>query len=39
MKVTEVMGTASDAITVKRVFAEPYEKDGLTFIPAQFQSL
>ena len=25
---------ASDAITVKRVFGEPYEKDGLTFIPA-----
>lgn len=34
MKVTEVMGTASDAITVKRVFAEPYEKDGLTVIAA-----
>ena len=25
---------ASDAITVKRVFGEPYEKDGLTIIPA-----
>lgn len=25
---------ASDAITVKRVFGEPYEKDGLTVIPA-----
>jgi len=34
MKVTEVLGTARDAITVKRVFAEPYEKDGLTVIPA-----
>ncbi len=25
---------ASDALTVKRVFGEPYEKDGLTIIPA-----
>jgi uncharacterized spore protein YtfJ len=34
MKVTEVLSAARDAITVKRVFAEPYEKDGLTVIPA-----
>jgi len=34
MKVTELLGTASDAITVKRVFADPYEKDGLTVIAA-----
>jgi len=34
MKVTEVLSTAKDAITVKRVFGEPYEKDGLTVIPA-----
>jgi uncharacterized spore protein YtfJ len=34
MKVDEVLSTAKDAITVKRVFAEPYEKDGLTVIPA-----
>ena len=34
MKVTEVLSSAKDAITVKRVFAEPYEKDGLTVIPA-----
>jgi uncharacterized spore protein YtfJ len=34
MNVTEVLGTAKDAITVKRVYAEPYEKDGLTVIPA-----
>ena len=34
MKVTEVLGTARDAITVRRVYAEPYEKDGLTVIPA-----
>jgi hypothetical protein len=26
MQVTEVISTAKDAITVKRVFAEPYEK-------------
>lgn len=33
MKVSEVMSTAKDAITVRRVFAEPYEKDGVTIIP------
>lgn len=34
MNVTEVLGTAKDAMTVRRVYAEPYEKDGLTVIPA-----
>lgn len=34
MKVTEVVGAAKDAITVKRVYAEPYTADGLTIIPA-----
>ena len=34
MKVTEALGAASDAITVKRVFADPYETDGLTVIAA-----
>jgi uncharacterized spore protein YtfJ len=34
MNVTEALGLARDAITVKRVFAEPYEKDGLTVIAA-----
>jgi uncharacterized spore protein YtfJ len=34
MKVSEFVTTAKDAITVKRVYAEPYEKDGLTVIPA-----
>ena len=34
MKVAEVFGAARDSITVKRVYAEPYEKDGLTIIPA-----
>jgi uncharacterized spore protein YtfJ len=34
VKVVELVTTARDAITVKRVFAEPYEKDGVTVIPA-----
>jgi uncharacterized spore protein YtfJ len=34
MKVTEVLDAARDALTVKRVYAEPYEKDGLTVIAA-----
>jgi uncharacterized spore protein YtfJ len=34
MKIIELLGAANDAITVKRVFAEPYDKDGLTIIPA-----
>ena len=34
MKVSELFTSANDAITVKRVYAEPYEKDGLTFFPA-----
>ncbi|MDH4160699.1 MAG: spore germination protein GerW family protein [Actinomycetota bacterium] len=34
MTVTDVFTKASDTITVKRVFAEPIEKDGLTVIPA-----
>ena len=34
MKVTDVVNSAKDAITVKRVYADPYEKDGLTVIPA-----
>lgn len=34
MKVTEMLDTASDAITVKRVFAEPCETQGLTVIAA-----
>ena len=32
MKMDDVMGTARDTITVRRVFAEPYEADGLTII-------
>ena len=34
MQVQDVIGQARDALTVKRVFGEPYEKDGVTFIPA-----
>ncbi|NMM22301.1 MAG: sporulation protein [Phycicoccus sp.] len=34
MQLSEVISTAKDAITVKRVFAEPYEKDGVTVIVA-----
>ena len=34
MQVTEVLSTARDAITVKRVFGDPYEQNGLTVIPA-----
>lgn len=34
MKITEVLSEARDAITVKRVFGDPYERDGLTVIPA-----
>jgi uncharacterized spore protein YtfJ len=34
MGLDELVTTARDAITVKRVFAEPYEKDGVTVIPA-----
>jgi uncharacterized spore protein YtfJ len=34
VNVDEVIGGARDSITVKRVFAEPYEKDGVTVIAA-----
>ena len=34
MKIEEVMHTARDAITVTRVYAEPFDKDGITLIPA-----
>jgi uncharacterized spore protein YtfJ len=30
----EVLGGATDAVTGRRVFGEPYEKDGVTVIPA-----
>jgi uncharacterized spore protein YtfJ len=34
MEVQDLVGQARDALTVKRVFGEPYEKDGVTIIPA-----
>jgi len=33
MDAHEVLSQARDAMTVKRVFGDPYEKDGLTVIP------
>jgi uncharacterized spore protein YtfJ len=33
MEVQEVIAQARDALTVKRVFGEAYEKDGVTVIP------
>lgn len=33
MDVQDVIAQARDALTVKRVFGEPYEKDGVTLIP------
>lgn len=32
MDVQEVLTQARDALTVRRVFAEPYEKDGVTVV-------
>jgi hypothetical protein len=34
MDLEELIGNARDAMTVRRVYGEPYEKDGLTIIPA-----
>jgi uncharacterized spore protein YtfJ len=34
MDVQETISTARDSITVRRVYGEPYEKNGLTVIPA-----
>ncbi len=34
MQVQEILAQARDTLTVKRVFGEPYEKDGVTIIPA-----
>jgi uncharacterized spore protein YtfJ len=34
MDVQDVITQARDTLTVKRVFGEPYEKDGVTVIPA-----
>jgi uncharacterized spore protein YtfJ len=34
MDISQMVSTAQDAITVRRVYGEPYEKDGVTVIPA-----
>jgi uncharacterized spore protein YtfJ len=34
MQVQELIAQAQDTLTVKRVFGEPYEKNGVTIIPA-----
>jgi uncharacterized spore protein YtfJ len=34
MKFDDMIASAKDAITVSKVFGEPFEKDGVTFIPA-----
>jgi uncharacterized spore protein YtfJ len=34
MDVHDVIAQARDTLTVKRVFGEPYDKDGVTVIPA-----
>jgi uncharacterized spore protein YtfJ len=34
MNLNELVATARDTLTVQRVYGEPYEKDGVTFIPA-----
>ena len=34
MKADEIINTARDSLTVKRVYGDPYEKDGVTVIPA-----
>jgi uncharacterized spore protein YtfJ len=34
MDVQTIIADAKDAITVKRIFGEPYEKNGITIIPA-----
>ena len=33
MEVEDVIAQARDSLTVKRVFGEPYEKNGMTVIP------
>ena len=34
MKVDEIISNARDSLTVKRVYGEPLEKDGVTIVPA-----
>jgi uncharacterized spore protein YtfJ len=34
MSISDLMAQARDTITVKRVFGDPYDKEGVTVIPA-----
>jgi uncharacterized spore protein YtfJ len=34
MSIQEILGQARDAVTVKRVYGDPYDKGGITVIPA-----
>lgn len=34
MKLDDLLASARETLTVRRVYAEPYEKDGVTFIAA-----
>lgn len=34
MKIDEFMSSAHDTLTARRVYGDPYEKDGITLIPA-----
>jgi uncharacterized spore protein YtfJ len=34
MDIEELIGNARDTITVRRVYGDPYEKDGVTIVPA-----
>ena len=34
MAIEEMLGRAQEAMSVKRVFGEPYEKNGVTIVPA-----
>jgi uncharacterized spore protein YtfJ len=34
MKLDELLGKAGETFTARRVYAEPYERDGVTVIPA-----
>jgi uncharacterized spore protein YtfJ len=34
MKLDDLMASAKDTLTIRRVYGEPYERDGVTVIPA-----
>lgn len=34
MEIQEAISKVQDAVTVKRVYREPYERDGVVIIPA-----